>query len=170
MPPQLREDWTFELTGLKGRRTISAGIFQGEWVTKSLSVEGTDVTDTGIDFRNTDVDGIDLVLTQQKTDLSGRVTDTRGATVTNATVIAFADDPDQWSMPAQKVRSAQLDQDGKYRIQGLRPGEYLVIAVDEIEPGEESDPELLEQYRHHASRVTVGEGETRAADLTLTTY
>jgi hypothetical protein len=170
MPPQLREDWTFELTGLKGRRTISAGIFQGEWVTKSLSVEGTDVTDTGIDFRNTDVDGIDLVLTQQKTDLSGRVTDTRGATVTNATVIAFADDPDQWSMPAQKVRSAQLDQDGRYRIQGLRPGEYLVIAVDEIEPGEESDPELLEQYRHHASRVTVGEGETRAADLTLTTY
>ena len=169
-PPSVRDDWTFELTGLRGRRSIAAFIYQGEWTTKSMSVEGTDVTDTGIDFRASDVDGIDIVLTQQKTDLSGLVTDSRGAKVTNATVIAFVDDPQKWFPAARTVHSAQLDQEGRYRIQGLRAAEYLVIAVDELEPGEEFDPELLDQYRRQATRVTLRDGETRTLDLKLTTY
>jgi hypothetical protein len=170
MPPHVREDWTFELTGLRGRRTIGAVIFQGEWTTKTISVGGTDVTDTGIDFRNADVDGIDLVLTQQKTDLSGLVTDGRGNRVTNATVVAFADDSEKWSPAGGMVRRAELDQDGRYRIERLRPAEYLVIAVDELEPNEEFDPELLEQYRRLGTRITLHDGETRTLDLKLTVY
>jgi len=170
MPPQLRDDWTFELTGLRGRRTITAFILQGEWTTKSISVDGTDVTDRGIDFRNADVDGIDLVLTQQKTDLSGLVTDDRGTRVTNATVIAFADDPEKWSPAGGMVRRAELDQDGRYRVERLRPAEYIVIAVDELEPNEEFDPELLEQYRRQGTRLTLHDGETRTLDLKLTVY
>jgi hypothetical protein len=169
-PPSPRDDWSFDFTVLSGRHTLRATVLQGEWSTKSISVNGTDVTDTGIEFRSTDVDGIEIVLTQQKTDLSGRVTDRRGATVTNATVIAFADDPDKWSPKTRRVQSAQLDQDGRFHIERLRPGDYLVIAVDELEPGEEFDPELLEQYRRLATRVTLRDGETRTLNLTLTVF
>ena len=170
MPPQLRDDWTFELTGLRGRRAISAAVFQGEWTTKNISLDGADVMDAGIDFRNADIDGIDIVLTQQKTDLSGLVTDSRGAKVTNATVIAFVDDPDKWAPKSRMVQGARPDQNGGFRIQGLRPADYVVIAVDELEPGEEFDPELLEQYRQRATRITLHDGETRTLDLKLTTY
>jgi hypothetical protein len=169
-PPSLRDDWSFELTVLTGRRTLSAFVLQGEWSTKSISVNGTDVTDTGIEFRNGDVEGIEIVLTQQRTDLSGRVTDGRGASVSNATVIAFPDDAGKWSPNARRVQSAQLDQDGRFRIERLRPGDYLVIAVDELEPGEEFDPELLEQYRRVATRVMLRDGETRTLNLTLTAF
>ncbi len=169
-PPSLRDDWSFDFIVLSGRRTLRATVLQGEWSTKSISVNGTDVTDAGIEFRNADVDGIEIVLTQQKTDLSGRVTDSRGATVNNATVIAFADDPDKWSPMTRRVQSAQLDQEGRFRIERLPPGDYLVVAVDELEPGEEFDPELLEQFRRLATRATLRDGETRTLDLTLNVF
>jgi hypothetical protein len=169
-PPSLRDDWSFELPVRSGRGTLAAYVLQGEWSTRSVVVNGIDVTETGIEFGNTDVDGIEIVLTQQKTQLSGRVTDSRGTTVNDATVIAFADDPAKWLPRGGRVQSARPDQDGRFRIERLRPGDYLVIAVDEIEPGEEFDPELLDAYRQRATRVTLRDGETRTLDLTLAAF
>jgi hypothetical protein len=170
MPGPPRADWSFEIRGVTGKRLIRGGDIRGTWRIKSVQLEGTDVTDAPIDFSSGDVNGLEVVLTSQKTELSGVVTNDRGVTVTDATVIAFADDPEKWGPQTRFIESARLDQNGRFRIQSLPAGAYVVVATDDMEPGEERDPEILEQLRSKGSRVTLRDGDIRTVDVKVVSY
>jgi hypothetical protein len=164
-PPVTHDDWTFELQGLRGRGFIRAGTMS-DWQMKRVRREGVDVTDTPLDFA-TDVDGLEIELTQQRTTVSGSVSDDRGGVALDAAVIVFADDPGKWGPHSRFIESARPDQQGRFKIQGLPPGRYVAIAVGYLQPGEERDPDLLEAWRKGATPFTLSEGETHAVDLRL---
>jgi hypothetical protein len=69
-------------------------------------------------------------------------------------------------MATTTKRTTTTAGDGKYRFEGLRPGRYLVVGTtrDDGLLGSltTSDFELLSRY---ATRVTIGEAETRTLDL-----
>ena len=167
-PPVTRDDWTFELQGLRGRGFIRAGTLS-DWQMKRVRREGVDVTDTPLDFA-TDVDGLEIELTQRLTTVSGGVSDDRGGVALDATVIAFADDPGKWGPHSRFIESARPDQQGRFTIRGLPPGRYVAIAVGYLEPGEERDPDMLEAWRQGGTPFTLSEGETHALDLKLSAF
>jgi hypothetical protein len=168
-PPVTRDDWSFELQGLRGRGFIRAGTLS-DWQMKRVLREGVDVTDTPLDF-DTDVDGLEIELTQRLTTVSGGVSDDDGGGVAlDATVIAFADDPGKWGPHSRFIESARPDQQGRFTIRGLPPGRYLAIAVGYLEPGKERDPDLLEAWRRGGTSFTLSEGETYALDLRLSKF
>lgn len=167
-PPVIRDDWSFELQGLRGRGFIRAGTLS-EWRMKRVRREGVDITDVPLDFA-TDVDGLEIELTQRLTTISGGVSDDRGDVALDATVIAFADDPEKWGRHSRFIESARPDQQGRFTIKDLPPGRYLAIAVGYLEPGEERDPDLLEAWRQGATPFTLSEGETHALNLKLSAF
>ena len=167
-PPVTHDDWTFELQGLSGRGFIRAGTLS-DWQMKRVWWEGADITDTPMDFA-TDVDGLEIELTQRLTTVSGGVSDDRGGVALDATVIAFADDPGTWGAHSRFIESARPDQQGRFTIRGLPPGRYVAIAVGYLEPGEERDPDLLEAWRPGGTPFTLLEGETHALDLRLSAF
>ena len=57
------------------------------------------------------------------------------------------------------------DQNGKFQIRGLPPGEYFLSAIDPAEPGEWFEPAFLDQHRAGAARLTIGEGQTKTQDF-----
>ena len=59
------------------------------------------------------------------------------------------------------------DQDGRFKITGLAPADYYVIALDKIDPGQVTDPEFLDAIRTKATTITIRDGETRTIDLKL---
>jgi hypothetical protein len=160
-------DWTFQLTGLSGARLISAFIAQNpSWAVKAVFHGTTDVTDSPVEFVPGDlVEGFNIVLTRKLTELSGRITGERDAIDTDATVIAFSENPERWNFGTRFIRSARPDQDGRYTLRGLPPHDYLVVAVKEMEPGQTQDPEFLESLKAQAVRVSLSEGESRTVDL-----
>ncbi len=166
-PPVTRDDWTFELHGLRGRGFIRAGTMS-DWQMKRVRREGIDVTDTPLDFA-TDVDGLEIELTQRLTTVSGGVSDDRGGVALDATVIVFADDPGKWGY-SLFIQSARPDQQGRFTIPGLTPGRYVAIAVAYLEPGEERDPDLLEAWRQAGTPFTLTDGETHALDLRVSAF
>ena len=161
----VRDDWTFEITGLRGTRTLRVEA-PAPWTLRRITRGGADVTDLPIDFSAT-VDDLTIVLTQRATDVSGAVTDGRAVRSNDYVVVWFADDRARWLPQTRFIRTARPEQDGRYRIRGLPPGRYLAIALEYLEPGEELDPERLEQFRRDAVRIDLGDGETRALDLRL---
>ena len=165
-PPRPKEDWTFELAGLRGRAFIRAGTLTS-WQLRSVHLNGMDVTDVPIDFRNGDVNGLEVTLTQRMTELSGRVTDVRGNTVIDATIVVFADDREKWGPQSRFIGTARPDQQGRFSIRGLPPARYRAAALDYVESGEERNPDLLDEWRSRAIEVTLAEGETRTISLTL---
>lgn len=164
---RVRDDWTFEATGLTERRRFRVSPPQG-WYLKSVLHDGTDITDTGIDFKEgQQVAGIDIVLTQRATDVSGAVQDSRARPITDFVVVAFSTDNTRWGYMTRYVRTVRPNQEGRYSIKGLPPGDYHLIALDYLETGEEGDPEQLEKWKANATRVTLADGEPKSVTLKL---
>jgi Carboxypeptidase regulatory-like domain len=165
-PPVARDNWTFELHGLRGRGFIRAGSLTEDWQMKRVRREGVDVTDTPLDF-SSDMDNIEIQLTNRATTVSGTVSTDKNEVALDATVILFADDDGKWGPHSRFIESARPDQHGQFKIRGLPPGKYVAIAVEYLEPGDERDPDLLAGWRRHGMALTLSDGETRALDLKL---
>jgi protocatechuate 3,4-dioxygenase beta subunit len=164
-----KEDGSFQLRGLSGRRLVRVGNLPPGWILKSVRLNGDDVTDGGVDFKaGQDVSGLEIVASNKQTDISGGVTASNGSPIKDYTVVVFADDSQLWSLPMTRwVSGTRPDQEGRFRIRNMPPGTYNIIAVDYVEAGAWGDPELLERLKARARRVTLSEGGTERLDLKL---
>jgi hypothetical protein len=162
-------DWSFEMAGLWGPRVFRPRTpLPSGWFMKGLMLDGKDVTDTPIDFTGgKDVEGLEVILTRQRTEVTGAVTDIRGAAASDYAVVLFAEDRDLWTPQSRFVAAGRPDQQGRFSVVGLPPGRYLAAAVDFIETGEEFDPALLNLLQSSATRITLADGETRTVSLRL---
>ena len=167
---RINDDYSFELTGLAERRMIRANAGQSiGWYLKAVLLDGDDVTDSGIDFMpGQSYDGLQIVFSRKTTDLSGLVTDDRNQPVLDATVVVFPADRERWTYQSRFVRTLRPDTNGKYNVKSLPPlDDYLVIAVQNLEQGQGSDPEFLMRAKEEARPFSLAEGETKAVDIKL---
>jgi len=136
---------------------------------RAVRLNGIDITDAGIEFKaNEDVSGLEVELTNKLTTISGLVTNARGEAAKEYTAIAFAQDREKWKIFGRYQSIGRPDQDGRFKISGLAPSEYYVVAVEKADPGQVTDPEFLEAIRTKATAITIREGESRTVDLKIT--
>ena len=158
-----------------GSGAISSGPVDGyaptyypgpEWGLKAVLLNGTDVTDTPLEFvPGKIVEGLQVVFTRKRPDISGLITNERNVPDTDATVIRFSQDSARWNYMSRFLRTARPSQDGRYSLRGLPPDDYFIVAVKDIETGQWHDPEFLESVRAAARRISLGEGERTTQDL-----
>jgi protocatechuate 3,4-dioxygenase beta subunit len=167
---QAKEDGSFQLRGLAGRRLLRAANLPPGWTLKSVRLNGDDITDTGVEFKpGQDVSGLEIVATSKQTEISGTVTASNGSSIKDYTVVVFSDDSQNWSLPLTRwVTGTRPDQEGRFRVRNMPPGSYNIIAVDYVEAGSWGDPELLERLKAQAKRITLSEGGSEKLDLKLT--
>jgi hypothetical protein len=165
----VKENGTFEIGGLVGGRIFRFMEPPKGWFLKRISHESDDVTDKGFDFKaGEDVDGFEIVLTSKTQPVSGTVTNDKGEAVKEYTVAVFPEDPQKWTVTAERWRaSARPDQQGQFRIANLPPGTYLAIAVEYVAQGEWTDPEWMTRMKGKATKFTLDEGVAKRLDLKL---
>ena len=168
-PVRMAADGTFELTNLFGQGFIRINGLPQDWMLTSVSVNGTDVTDTPIEFRpNEEIRGVQVAVTNRVTELAGTVMGADGKPVRDYTVVVFPDDETKWTAPSRFIRAARPDQQGLFKIRALPAnGRYLAVAVDYLEEGEANDPEFLASAKDSGTRVALTEGESKAIELKL---
>ena len=139
---------------------------QGQWTVKSIDVGGQDVADAAIELKpGQNVDNVTIVLTDRTTEISGTVRDARNAAAPAMNVIAFSTDQTHWRAQSRRVQAVRTDQSGAYRIRNLPPGDYFIMATDDVEQGEWFDPAFLDSARANARRLSLSEGDRKAQDL-----
>jgi hypothetical protein len=169
-PARIGDDGSFELKSAPGRMRINIMGPMGGWMVRSIRLNGADVTDTGIEFKpNDNMTGLEIELTNKLTTITGLVTNARGEALKEFTTIAFSQDREKWKVVNRYQGMGRPDQDGRFKISGLPPSDYYIIALDKIDPGQLSDPEFLDVVRAKATAITVHEGETRTVDLKINT-
>ena len=150
---------------LPGRHYINV-TGSGVWTLKSITVAERDVTDEPIDLRSGhDIDNVMIVLTDRSTEISGTVRDASGAAVSAMAVIAFSTDPERWRPQSRAIQAVRTGQDGTYRLRGLPPGDYRILATEDVEQGEWFDPAFLERVQPSAEKISLTEGEKKTRDL-----
>jgi hypothetical protein len=160
----IRDDWSFEASGLTGEYKLQARLPQG-WTIRSVRHTGRDVTDSPLEFSGADVEGVEVMLTQLVTSVSGFVSDARGQKSLDATVIVLADEPAKWMPRGRYVKRIGLDDKGRFVIQGLPPGRYVATAVTGLPERAEESVEVLSRLRQAGVRLTLNDGESRNLDL-----
>ncbi len=159
-------DGRFELRGLVGRFVLRVRRLPRSLALARVEAGGTDVTDDGLDVSaGGDVSDVKIVLSSRLSELNGRVAPIEGDGPRACAVVVFADDPQRWSWPATRyVRTATVDRGGSFRIEGLPPGKYYVVAVSSADSSLPT-PESLSRFASNASRVGLREGGRHTIDL-----
>jgi protocatechuate 3,4-dioxygenase beta subunit len=165
---RLNDDWTFEINGLFDARLFRVGVPQG-WTLKSVTLNGQDITDTPIEIpAGETIPGLQIAITDKLTNLSGRVTDSRGNTITDVTVVVFPAEESRWTYQSRFVKTARPGQDGQYLVSALPPYDrFLAVAVQGLEDGQAGDPEFLARIRNQGTEFSLTDSETRVVDLRL---
>jgi protocatechuate 3,4-dioxygenase beta subunit len=137
------------------------------WTMKSVYLDGRDVTDQPIEVKSENVNGLNVIFSDKISRLSGTVRDGRGNPVGDVAVIVFPADEHLWFPQSRQIVTSRTDASGGYKVSTIPPGDYLTIAVDDVEQGEWFDPAFLDQIRGRATRVKIDEGDQRTQDLKL---
>ena len=165
------KDGRFTLAGVSaGSHWVrSAGQLRG-WTLKSVLVNGRDVVDTPIDLRSDQtLNNVTIVFTNKLTQISGTLANEQSMPVTDFTVLAFPTDASLWRPLARQIMTARPDQNGKYQIRGLPPGDYYLATVDPAEQGEWFEPAFLDQQRIGAVRLLLADGDVKTHDFRIST-
>jgi len=136
------------------------------WTVKAILYDGRDIADAPIELKSGEtLTDVQIVVSNRVTNVSGQLLDDKGAPLVDGTVIVFTDDAAKWMDDSRWVRAVRPDQQGRYQIQGLPPGDYLAVAVDYVEEGIWNDPEYLESIRRHGQRLTLSDAESKSLTL-----
>ena len=163
-PVETDEDGAFVLRGVFGTRVVRLRTPQG-YAVRSIRYAGRDITDVPTSFDGDSAASVEILLSQSNAELIGRVFDDMGRLAEDAGVLYFPADPARWKAYEGGLRQQSLG--GRYRIDRITGGDYLVIAVRGPRPGwTETDYLVLAPF---AERVTLQDGERRVLDLRVVT-
>lgn len=162
------ENGNFQLAAASGRAFLTMAT-PPQWVIKSVTLDGNDVTDQPIELTGRQsISGIVIRLTDKLTQISGRVSDGRGQVLRDYVVVIQPADAKEPTVASRLIRTARPDTSGRFEIRGMRPGRYVATAIEVLEQGRQNAPEFQQQLRGSGHEFSVREGETVALDLKLT--
>jgi hypothetical protein len=139
------------------------------WMPKRLTFRGRVAEDA---FAPIEVDAepgarLELVLTSQVTVITGTASDADGKPHLDYHAVVFAAERAAASDARGLPRIERADKWGRFRVDALPPGEYLVAAIADYDRQEPMDEELLDMLRPAATAVRLGEGQLENVNLKL---
>ncbi|HKE84995.1 MAG TPA: carboxypeptidase-like regulatory domain-containing protein [Vicinamibacterales bacterium] len=165
----VHEDGQFYLTGLHGEMRFALRDPPPGWYVKSFTIGGVDVTDRTFDFGTDErtVPDAEILLSSSGATIAGVVSDRAGARVPGVVAVAWSTNPQLWFSGSRHVKQRRVGPNGSFEIDGLPSGEYWVVAIDRLDPGDWQSPEVLDALVSGATRVNVREGQVQQTDLRL---
>jgi uncharacterized protein (DUF2141 family) len=160
-------DGTFRLANIPpGRHALRVRAPKG-WTVKSATLDGRDVNEEIFDVKGAQtISGVEIVLSDRAAGISGMVK--ADGDPAGTTVILFPVDSARWVPQSRSIVTAQVDREGRYAIDGLPAGDYMISAIEDVEPGEWFDPAFLQAISSSAARIALNEGARETRDLRLT--
>jgi protocatechuate 3,4-dioxygenase beta subunit len=180
---EIASDWSFTVESLTGT-CMGQSFGVGRWMLKAVMVDGEDLLDRPVTFTpGQQYRDVQVVFTDRRAEIGFHVSAEDGQATRDYVAVVFPADRARWNMqggtsaarpfvPPQAdavvfdtpapgatpaARAPVIPQPRREVMVGLRSGEYLAIALDNIEYDEMRDPTVLEKLAAAATRVTLGD-------------
>jgi hypothetical protein len=178
-----RDGWKPTTVDVGGDGTFASSILPGvydlmafvpdtgrDWVLRSAIVDGRDLLDAPIELSTAtgSIADDELTFTDQHTGLSGIVTTPAGTPVSACYVVAFPADRSLWTASYRRFRHQRPATNGRFVLDELPPGDYLLAVLPDLDLASWRSPEMLGSLVERATRVTLREGERKTQDLRVT--
>jgi hypothetical protein len=164
-PGRVKEDGTFvfESVSRDKYRIWAFGLPDGSYL-KSVRAGGQDITQSGLDLSAAETGPeLEVILSMKPAAVEGAVD--REKPETPPGIVMLVPDPFHEELPAvPPLRMPQsVDQNGRFTIKSVPPGNYRIYAFEDFDMQEGIDPEMLKRLESKSERISVGEGETARA-------
>jgi len=164
----LNEDGSFEIKDAPaGDCQLAVGTGSDkfrDYYTKSVLLGGREVVDTGFSVSPGTV--LDVVVGAKGAGVEGTVVDAAGKPVAQANVVTLPSSGKLGRPDAYQF--GQTDARGHFDLRGMNPGEFLVLAFEEIQEDYRT-PEFVKKYEGKGEKVDLQEGAKKSVTLKLIT-
>jgi hypothetical protein len=141
------------------------------WAVASIKARGVDIWQVPLDLGNADIPDVVITLTDAPSDVSGTVTDRQGAPSTAAVFLMPADEPlvHPWGLNPRRVQGIRAGDNGAYAFRNIPPGDYRVIAIDDVSMLNEYTPAFVQSLVARATLVRIAKGDKHQQSLQVVT-
>ena len=131
-----------------------------DYYTKSVLLGGREVADAGFDVSSGTV--LDVIISAKGAGIEGTVVDREGKTFAGASVVSVPSSGKNGRPDA--YQSDRTDEKGHFALHGMNPGEFLVLAFEEIQQDYHT-AEFLKKYERKGQKVELDEGGKKSVVL-----
>ncbi len=159
--PRVRvaEDATFALSGVSPLPyTVAVSGVPENCYVKSIRYGGQEVPESGTSMASGGV--MEIVLSATAGSVSATVADSNGNPTQNVTVALYPK-----AGPITAAKSSTTNESGGVTFKGLKPGDYQVIAWEDIPSGAYLDPLFIKPFEGRGEAVKVGESGQATVQL-----
>jgi protocatechuate 3,4-dioxygenase beta subunit len=165
---QPRDGGTFSIDNLgPGEYSLQVyGLPAGSYL-KSARLGETNLLENHLDLtqpQSGDVSGVELVVSTAAAKLSGDVTGADGNPLRGSTVVLRTANP-KLTLMEGLIKTATTDQNGKFEMESLAPGDYRLLAFESIDPADARDPEIFQEYESKSVKLTLKESAQERQSL-----
>jgi Carboxypeptidase regulatory-like domain len=131
---------------------------------KDARLNQNEVLQTGMSISIPFNGSLDITLGTNPGQVAGVVADVTLKPVSGVQAVLI---PEQLRNRQDLYKNAVTDQEGRFTLRGVTPGDYRVFAWEDIEPFSYFDPGVLRQYEQQGKLVHVGEGSSQTVEVKL---
>jgi protocatechuate 3,4-dioxygenase beta subunit len=158
----------FSIIGVHGHVVFQSSFtgVSGPWHLKAVRIGSADITDVGYNVTS-DIDDLEVVMTDREARVSGNVRDIRSQPVLDYVVVFLPSEDKTGINQTRFFHTARPDQQGRYQVKGLPPGQYVAAAVESLSRDGHYNPAFQKRVRSTAAPFTLKEGQELVLDLQL---
>jgi len=132
---------------------------------KSIRVNNSDALNSPIRIEGAQtISGMEIVLGMNGASVSGHVLNARQEVLDRSTVVLLPQGPPPFR--EDRYRMSTTDKSGQFQFRGLPPGEYRLVACEDVDPGAWFNPAFLAAYERYSSAITLTEGQGLKYEVT----
>jgi hypothetical protein len=133
---------------------------------KSIRFGGQEVSQMNLDLSSYSGGPLEILLSPNAADVTGVVRNDKQEAVPGVMVSLWS--PGQTPAGAtDPLKTANTDQYGSFRVRNLPPGEYRIVAWEDVEIGLAQDPEFSRRFESQAISLTLRENSHETAEVKL---
>jgi hypothetical protein len=135
-----------------------------DWFTSKVIASGRDVQASGLKITETEPRTLEVLVSDKGASIEGTALDKEKKPFPNAEVFAVPSDP-KLRNRLDLIQKTTADQQGRFKLRGIRPGEYIAMALEEAEEQPFLEDLFLAQNSGQVQAVKVEAGGKQKLDL-----
>ena len=123
---------------------------------KRLRFGGSEILDETIEVIGGPEGALDILLSANAGRIDGTATNRDGEVLAGTRVVLIPDSPSRDQ--TRLYKTASINQYGKFTIRGITPGDYTLLAWENVDRFEYYNPDFVLRFESRGERVRVEEG------------
>ena len=161
-PADVDANGSFHIGGIApGRYRVNVTPLPDNWYLKSVRLDGAEAANGELDLsRGVQSSSLKIVVSRNGGQISGKLLDKNGDPVGAVPMfVLLVDDPKEIDFE----RSLKETEDGTYRLQGIRPGKYRLLALDRFRGADFK--QTAQRLAAAVEEIEIKEGDRKVKDL-----